>query len=80
MIFYCGESPEAHHQRISNWHDYFCWLPITVGISEGRYLCVWLQTIERRDSGRYTHKVDFSGALIPTIYWEYRLKENASSR
>lgn len=48
MIFSCGETWEAKKARLEQWHDYFILWPRTIGEENGRYKCVWLQTVERK--------------------------------
>jgi len=48
MIFSCGETWEAKKARLEQWHDFFVLWPRTVGEENGRYKCVWLQTVERK--------------------------------
>jgi len=48
MQFSCGETWEAKAARLENWHDFFALLPRTVAEENGRDVCAWLETIQRR--------------------------------
>ncbi len=47
MVFSCGETWEAKKARLREWHDFFVLWPRHMGIKNGKYVCVWLQTIQR---------------------------------
>jgi hypothetical protein len=67
MIFSCGETWEARRARLEDWHDFFPLLPRSVAETDGRHVCAWLQTIERK--GKFwADWADYSWN------WEYRLK------
>ena len=67
MIFSCGENWAAYKKRIGEWHDFFAIFPCTIDVVDGKELCVWLQTIERRG--------EYRGYPIHVWSWEYRLKK-----
>lgn len=68
MIFSCGESWDAEFERRSNWHDFYPVFPRTVGVKDGKVICAWLQTVERRGIERQARRGRY-------WMWEYRLKE-----
>jgi len=64
-----GETWETKVKRLSEWHPYFAWVPIVVGVTpEGRKIKIWLESVQRR--GKYH---------FPSVYafwsWEYKEKE-----
>lgn len=55
MKFSCGDDCQtrcgravAKQRRLESWHDHFALLPCTVGQRDGKDICCWLETIERR--------------------------------
>jgi hypothetical protein len=64
MIFDCGETDAAYVMRLKNWHDFFPLFPRTVDRVDGRNVCAWLETIQRR------------GVWVPLCgwHWIYRIK------
>lgn len=62
------DSWEAMKLRLSNWHPWFAWYPVTIGKTEDkRQIKVWLTVIERKG----TWIVHWDG---PIWDWEYREK------
>lgn len=65
MEFNCGLTNEAWEAKYKQWHRFFALWPRTVAIENGKFVCVWLETIERRADrvwywdGRY-------------VSWDYR--------
>lgn len=66
MIFSCGLTLEEKRRR-EDWHDFFALLPRTVAVEDGRFICAWMQTIQRRS----TYYLAWDG---PDWANEYRLK------
>ena len=60
MILSCGESREV----LENWHPFFAIFPRRVGTENGRIICAWLETIERK--GKCHERFGWD--------WEYRRK------
>ena len=48
MKYSCGETWEVTKQRLTNWHPFFALFPRTIGAKDGKYICAWLEWIERR--------------------------------
>ena len=69
MIFGCGETWLSKKNRLEKWHPFFCLLPRTVDVVDGRRICAWLMWVERR--GEYGVML---GDLFYQWRWEYRLK------
>jgi hypothetical protein len=69
VIFDCGETLEARKARLEQWHDFYPLFPRRVDVVNGRAVCAWLQTIERK--GVYYSYIEHSFWI-----WEYRLKQN----
>jgi hypothetical protein len=74
MKFSCGLTPEKAWEKektyLSNWHNKFLWFPTTIKVKDGKQICCWLETVERK--GKY-----FSGSWMSDSYckWEYRTKQ-----
>lgn len=64
MRLNCGPSKaarrQAKKQKMEQWHDYFCWLPVRLAEND----CRWLETIQRKYDYWYPH----TGGFYP----EYR--------
>lgn len=48
MLFDCGENWEHKKARLQDWHDFFPLWPQTIRVDNGRDVCAWLQTIQRK--------------------------------
>lgn len=48
MIFSCSETWESEKNRLESWHPFFTLIPRTVGKKNGKYICAWLEWIERK--------------------------------
>lgn len=72
MIFSCGETYKAYEVRVSKWHKWFAWHPTTIGIENGRGICVWLQYLERRAT-----QFCYGREGEHFAKWEYRILKNA---
>lgn len=60
-----GYSAEEKYNRKSNWHKYFAWFPVVVGLtSDNREIKVWWEWVERK--GEITY------ATFPDWYFYYR--------
>jgi hypothetical protein len=68
MIFDCGDTHDTYIGKIKEWHDFFPLWPRTVEIVEGRKICAWMQTIQRKAMKHYCW---FDGCYTD---WEYRRK------
>ena len=64
MIFSCGETREHKEKRLSHWHPWFAWYPVTVDDQNGFYRCVWLQTVMRRK----TYQASYGGSFWVSYY------------
>lgn len=71
MILDCGETWDAKRKRLAEWHDFFPLFPRMVDVVNGRAVCAWLQTIERRKH------YDPDPHPFPADWWEYRVKQSA---
>lgn len=67
MRFSCGYTAEEQHRMLEEWHDFFPLWPRKIGEANGRDVCVWLETIQRK--GFY-----WSGWDDYAWIWEYRAK------
>lgn len=65
MIFTCGETTEAKEARLAKWHPYFLLFPRTIAIRDDKYVCVWLQWVERRK----WYESSYAGG-----WWEVRFR------
>jgi hypothetical protein len=66
-----GYTPEERWRqkeaRLSNWHNYFAWFPVRVGLTKNkRRIFAWLESVRRK--GTY-YAEDMSYWV-----WEYKLK------
>ena len=66
MKFKCGpslaERYSRHYERQRNWHSWWAWHPMRI---EGVGFCVWLEQVERKNTGPACHD--------GWDEWEYRL-------
>lgn len=65
MRFSCGETWDAKLKRLSNWHPYFAWYPVSVAVENDRHVCAWLETVWRK--GEFHRFIEISW-----WDWEYR--------
>ncbi len=61
MKFNCGHTKEVRVNALHNWHRWFAWWPVRVGIKE----CRWLEFVERKGKQKM-HGYDMLWS------WEYR--------
>lgn len=69
MRFSCGETRSTKKARLSEWHPFFVFFPRSLGEENGRYVCVWFETIQRR--GEYTPGDHFNNG-----FWTWYYKAN----
>lgn len=65
MIFSCGLTQEEQDRRDKEWHPFFPLFPRTIAKKDGKHICAWLQTIERRAAFIHYYEGRWVG-------WEYR--------
>lgn len=70
MEFSCGLTQEEKDKCDSEWHNFFPIFPRTIATKDGKKLCAWLQTIQRR-AGRIAYYY-YDGR---SVVWEYRRKK-----
>lgn len=70
MKFSCGDTEatriakwKARVAALGQWHDFFALIPRTIAQENGKEVCAWLETIERRGTYGYSY-----------WRWEYRAK------
>lgn len=71
MKFDCGETAQARQARIQKWHPFFVLFPRTVKEENGRKICAWMETIERRGY--------WIGYPLFVWEWEYRPRQSMNS-
>ena len=65
MIFNCGLTNEEWERVHRQWHSFFPLFPRTIEVVNGKHVCAWLETIERR-------AVDVRYWDGRWVDWEYR--------